>query len=139
METPPSPFMKSLFIFFCPFFKRKKEMILKGVWRVLRGVLRVFEKKYIWLPYVIKCKCNVYTRISSIFQSLISRTSSISSISKQSFWEKGKERRLCVKKKMAKWLKKCSGKEGEKIAGNEGKSKLSGRAATESGYMGDYF
>ena len=38
-----------------------------------------------------------------------------------------------------KWLKKCSGKEGEKIVGNEGKSKLSGGAATESGYMWDYF
>ena len=40
---------------------------------------------------------------------------------------------------MAKWLKKWSGKGGEKIVGNEGKSKLSGRAATESVYMGDYF
>ena len=36
------PFMKSLFIFFRPFFERKKEMILKVVWRVLMGVLRVF-------------------------------------------------------------------------------------------------
>ena len=40
--SPRPPFMKSLFIFFRPFFEQKK-IILKVVWRVLMGVLRVFE------------------------------------------------------------------------------------------------
>ena len=44
LETPPVPLLWSPYLFFSrPFFERKKEMILKVVWRVLMGVLRVFE------------------------------------------------------------------------------------------------
>ena len=49
MVTPPPrpPFMKSLFIFFRPFFERKKiddfEGCLKGVDGWFKGVLRVLQ------------------------------------------------------------------------------------------------
>ena len=44
METP-SPFYDVPINFFRQFFSAKKSMIWKGVWRVLQGVWRVFEKK----------------------------------------------------------------------------------------------
>ena len=41
---PPSPFYEvPIYFFFRPFFDQKKKMILKVVWRVFMGVLRVLE------------------------------------------------------------------------------------------------
>ena len=53
METPPSPFYEvPIYLFFRPFFDRKKDDFegclkgvdgcFKGVWRVLQGVWSVF-------------------------------------------------------------------------------------------------